>query len=186
MHESHASDDAMGEMARQEDWCRHTDLPLFGLPDSYVGLRMLGDLDRAYEWEGRETTRVLTGESYGLLHGDPLSPSSPTLQVITSRKSLPVPADLLSAEALRPGSHIDMREPRPFTTTVSLDGEEVEFEGLQVSGGWVLQASFESHGVTVVGVRFPLDDLLLTRIRNVEPYVSGRRAYLRSKFPAGS
>jgi hypothetical protein len=174
----------MGEMARQEDWYRHTDLPLFGLPGSYLGPRMLGDADRAYESEGREPSRVLTGESYGLLHGDPLSPGSSTLQAITSRKSLPVPADLLSAEALRPSSPIDLREPRPFTANVSLDGEEVAFDGLRVSDGWVLQASFDGHAVTVVAVRFPSDDLLLTRIRNVEPYISDRRAYLRSKFPA--
>jgi len=184
----------MDEMANQEDWYRHTDLPLFGLPDSYVGLRQLGDGERFLEGEGEargatppssRTPRrwVLQNESYGLLHGDPLSSGSPVLQVMTSRNTLSDPSDLLNAEALRPGSALDFGERRPFTTTVSLDGDEVVFNGIRARDGWVLQASFEGYAVTVVGVRFPPEGLVLIRILDVEPYISGRREYLRTMQP---
>jgi hypothetical protein len=183
---------ALDEMANQQNWYRHTDLPLFGLPDSYVGLRLLGDGERFLEGEVHGATRpssqaprrwVLESESYGLAHGDPLSPEGPRLQVTTSRNTLAEPADLLNAEALRPGSALDFGGPRPFTTTVSLDGEEVVFNGIRAPDGWVLQASFEGYAVTAVGVRFPPEGLVLIRILDVEPYISGRREYLRSRHP---
>jgi hypothetical protein len=66
---------------------------------------------------------------------------------------------------------------------VSLDGDKVVFKGLRAPDGWVLQASFERYAVTVVGVRFPPEGLVLNRILDVEPYVSGRRQYLRSRQP---
>jgi hypothetical protein len=184
--------EALDEMANQEDWYRHTDLPLFGLPDSYVGLRLLGDGERFHETEVRGATRpssratrrwVLQSESYGLAHGDPLSSEGPRLQVTTSRNTLPDPIELLNAEALRPGSALDFGERRPFTTTVSLDGEEVVFNAIRARDGWVLQASFEGYAVTVVGVRFPSEDLVLIRILDVERYISGRREYFRSRHP---
>lgn len=182
MDEPQVSEGIAAEAAELETLYRTTDLPLYGLPQSYLGLRMIGDAYRAHERDGPEGPRVLTGEGFGLAHGDPLTPGSPTLQVITSRGVPPPPGDLLSAEGLRAGSDLDVSESRQFTATVSLEGERVAFEGIRVSNAWVLQASIEGHAVTVIGIQFALDEVRLVRVRDVAPYIAGRRAYVGSKI----
>lgn len=172
------------EALRWEQEFRRTALPLFGLPESYTRLRLIGDSDRTFEEDKTaKTGRQLTSERYGLFHGDPLSATEPNLQVFTSTHPGPEVLSLLGAEASRPSSDADPTRAHPCSTSILLDEEPHTFEGLESGSCWACAAAFPGYVVTVVGVRHPRDGLALVRIRDPEPYIAGRRDFLQALHP---
>jgi hypothetical protein len=82
-----------------EHWYREATIPLYGLPPSYGGPRMIGDSQREYrdDHDGRGP-QLVGWQSLGLVHGNPVSGADPALQVITA--TMPGPTAI---ELLRPG-----------------------------------------------------------------------------------
>lgn len=167
-----------------EEGLRQTALPLYGLPESYTGLRLVGDSERAFEEnKTAKTGRQLTSERYGLFHGSPLSATEPNLQVITSTVPGPEVLTVLGDEARRPSSDADTARAYPCSTSILLDEEPHTFEGLESGSCWAVQAAFPAYVLTLVGVRHPRDRLALVRIRDPEPYIAGRRDFLQALHP---
>lgn len=103
-----------------------TSLPLFGLPESFTGLRLVGDREVS-RWEERAHGRVTSGtsETFGLVHGGPPGrPGQSYLQVLSSTLPGPEPTALLTAEAERPESDNSLDDAREFAISISLDGND--------------------------------------------------------------
>lgn len=158
-----------------EHWYREAAIPIYGLPPSYGGPRMIGDSQREYRDDHDGRGRQLVGwQSLGLVHGNPVSGADPALQVITATMPGPTAIDLLRAEGLRPRSDADPESTSPVHTTVLVDSTPVDFDGIESGSCWVVQAQIGQHMVSAVGVHWPRDGLELVRIEDPEPYISGR------------
>jgi hypothetical protein len=153
-----------------------TSLPLFGLPESFTGSRLVGDREVS-RWEERARGRVTSGtsETFGLVHGGPPGqPGQSYMQVLSSTLPGPEPTALLTAEAERPESDNNLDEAREFAISISLDGNAVEFHGVGTAAVWACSANFPGYAIAVIGVRWPREDLVLVPILDVTPYVEGR------------
>jgi hypothetical protein len=164
-----------------EHWYREAAIPIYGLPPSYGGPRMIGDSQREYRDDHDGRGRQLVGwQSLGLVHGNPVSGADPALQVITATMPGPTAIDLLRAEGLRPRSDADPESTSPVHTTVLVDSTPFDFDGIESGSCWVVQAQIGQHMVSAVGVHWPRDGLELVRIEDPEPYISGRAEFIRT------
>jgi hypothetical protein len=163
-----------------------TSLPLFGLPESFTGLRLVGDREVS-RWEERAHGRVTSGtsETFGLVHGGPPGrPDQSYLQVLSSTLPGPEPTALLTAEAERPESDTSLGEAREFAISISLDGNPVEFRGVRTAAVWACSTDLPGYAIAVIGVRWPTEDLVLVPILDVMPYVEGRNAVIAERRQA--
>jgi hypothetical protein len=160
-----------------------TSLPLFGLPESFTDLRLVGDREVS-RWEERAHGRVTSGtsETFGLVHGGPPGrPGQSYLQVLSSTLPGPEPTALLTAEAERPESDNSLDDAREFAISISLDGNPVEFRGVRTAAVWACSTDFPGYAIAVIGVRWPTEDLVLVPILDVIPYVEGRNAVIAKR-----
>jgi hypothetical protein len=164
-----------------EHWYREGTLPLYGLPPEWQGVRMIGGAHR--EWrddhDGRGPQRI-GWESLGLGHGNPVSAVEPWLHVITSTLPGPTVAQILEAEKLREQPDPSPEPTSPLRMNIFVDASPIEFRGVESGHFQVGQASIGEYLLTVAGARWPLDGLELVRIRDPEPYITGRSEFLRT------
>lgn len=162
------------------DWFRSSTVALFGLPPSEPVQRLLGEAHR--EWiddrdgEGPRKTR----ESFGLLHGDPVSATERRLQVITSTIPGRSQDELLSADADRSGTSFTVSSSESVEMTFQVDGRPVLFRGLKLGKSWVASTTVSDWDLSVVGFQWPPSQVSLSRISDIEPYVTGYKKYLES------
>lgn len=146
---------------------------------TWSGNRALGDrkVEVADERLGYGSLRSTT-EYFGLMHGDPLT-DEPTLQVIVSTEPGPEPIELFQRESMRRGVSVELGEVEPFTLAIAIEGRRQPFEAIRAGGTWAARGTVGSVGVCVVGVGWPLEELQITRITDIGPYVAGSQALLR-------
>ena len=56
---------------------------------------------------------------------------------------------------------------------VSIDGVSIGFDVLSAGTKWVGRARVDGNDVTIEGADYPLQDLELVTITDVEPYIAG-------------
>nr|MDT0660254.1 hypothetical protein [Micromonospora sp. DSM 115978] len=165
-----------------------TDLPLFG-PTGWSGPELLGD----WSWEDDTLTRA------GLIFGDPFGDAGPWIEVVTTRASAEAHlVSLRSAVAFESEPPRDEETYRRITTeaasparkTVRIAVDDVT----RLVRIWPDERLGQGKGVGWFGVVDGQPGLALTcsgmepgtirlhRVRDIEPFVAGSRAYVLSRF----
>jgi len=176
-----------GRLTPDEFWERNSALdqqvrdaalsfPTYGLKE-WPDPIMLG------HWEWQDDTLVLAG----LEHGTP-DTGGPSVDVLTTvhdpvgkAASLVVSAlglTPLDDEYRRRRREVEAAEGR--TVLIPVDGQAVSFVVWGGQKRWWAAATIANFGIVLEGRRYPLDRVALIRISDVEPYLSGRNAYLRA------
>lgn len=175
---------ARRERLEEQMW-RSVPLRLYGLPPMWNGPRFLGG------W-GSHRKGITSLE---LLHGDALGEGSQLrVEVLADPYDLH-PRSLAMAlwhEAERPppaspGAEIfawrDAREreiasrpdPEWRPMSIPVDGRSVEFQLLSEGASWVAHAQVEELRLILRGRDFPVDEVDLVSVKDVEPYIEGSR-----------
>jgi len=152
-------------------------LPCFGVV-GWSGLQMIGD----WQWENDRLVTV------GLAHGAPEG-TSPRLHVMTTVRD---PRDVVVS--LRPVSGAATRDEsgaarqrRELETdpddsvTIDVDGAGVHLDLWHTGdqGLWWAAGDHEGHGLVLEAGLVPVDNVSLHLVHDLEPYLDGRRTYLR-------
>ncbi|MFD6063007.1 hypothetical protein [Rhodococcus wratislaviensis] len=175
----------VGQLTPDEFWCRVESgeeqvragagsLPTYGL-EGWDGPIMIGD----WEWDDKELILA------SLAHGTPDTNSAvevvttvhdPQRQAVRSMERAigltPIDADYARRHrAIQdvPGSEIQIRVNGRPTTFTTWGGRE----------RWWAAGTVDGRGVVLEGRRHPLEQVDLVRVDDVEPYLAGRREYLR-------
>jgi hypothetical protein len=155
---------------------RHAPFSLYGLPESWRGLRLIG---------GRGWTQGIGTSSLGLVHRSHAGPDASEIVVHVSREHSPVNSQKAEIEGwvgLRDdfeGEPIRESEWRPVQIPVT--GQRFDFE--MIRGEDDRWGALSSRGNLVVKVeanRFPIEGLSLVEITDVEPYLRGQDEFLRA------
>ena len=163
---------------------RRAPFPLYGLSPHWQGERLLGDSEESSITSLDSGLVESRGLQLGLMHGNPLDVAD--LHVVSSvGVQRPPLAWLLSTQVgRRPGSTL-AEEESPFdsqaradTVSLGVNYEFVVFEILQGRGGWVARADRVDHLLTLESDGFPIEDVALHIITDLEPYIRGRRQLL--------
>lgn len=154
------------------------ELPLFGVAD-WTGPLMVGD----WEWEDGRLARA------GLAHGEPRGLGA-HVHVQVSRKDpvdvvhnlrlgavAPDPDDRTSYLALRRRIAAEPGVP----TRIPVEGSPVDFDVWDDVVHWYAAARHGGHGLVVEARDITPNRLALLRVDDIEPYLAGRRAYLRAR-----
>lgn len=172
----HGEESAIERIKQQMEehfaWCHQSGLPLYGLPETYQGPRMLGDAQRMQQLDRQAGKQVKSGSRIELVHGD-LSTRDPALQVSTATLPGPTIQQLFDIETnqrqrLAPGGLI------PLTLSILVNGIPTTFQGYQTTDAWAVQTSKDGFSISVVGLYWPLEKLELISIDDVDPYIVGR------------
>ncbi|MER7008626.1 hypothetical protein ABT297_37025 [Dactylosporangium sp. NPDC000555] len=124
--------------------------------------------------------------SAGLLHGDPES-GGPYCHVITTATG---PDDVVRMQRLAAIAAAAPRATRTMpdelgtgtlATTVEIDGPMVETQSVNESDRWFQTAILDGTGIVVESRGVDPRSIVLVRVTEVEPYLDGRRQYLRSR-----
>jgi len=165
-------DAAMEQRVRETS----TVLPCYGLV-GWSGLRMIGD----WEWENDRLVTV------GLAHGAPEG-TGPRLHVKTTVGDPAAVVALLRAsapEARTEGSIARWRrelEAEPDdSVTIEVDSAGVQVDVWHSEGRdrWWAAGHHGGHGLVLEAHLMSAGDVRLHRVHDLEPYLDGRRAYLR-------
>jgi hypothetical protein len=167
-----------------EDVFRFPPWPLFGLPPSWQGKRFLGG----------HSASDKTVSALQLAHGDPWNPDAPQLRVEASQREEPLRflAENLWHVARRPPAELRPEEFSAWVTkrmieirarpdpewghrTILVDGIPVAFDFLGEGNSWVGRGRIGNVVLTLTATSFPVEDAVLVKIADVEPYVQGGR-----------
>jgi hypothetical protein len=133
-------------------------LPLYGVAD-WTGPVMTGD----WEWHNGRL------ELAELAHGDPLGEGL-CIAVATSTDA-PAPGGLPGHE------HIDAAA---GTVEISVGGQLVEFTCWRDAHAWSAIGRLVDHHLRIQARGITAGQVALIRITDIEPYLAGRRSYLRA------
>ncbi len=181
---------------REEEALRAAPFPIYGLPPSWEGPRLLGGM----AWGG--IGRDVGPTELELAHGDPEDPTGLMLRVSSSlsRGEPDLPLELvrrqlgewlwqeqkrpptgLPQEGLREWVRARDREFRrrviPSFTPVRIpvDGEPVRFDHLPEGRAWVAVGGTDDLTITLRARNLAVEAVELVRVNDVEPYVEGSR-----------
>lgn len=176
-----------GQLSPEEFWARMAQLddqmrasahvmPLYGVPDR-TELIMTG----GWLWQNDRLTTV------GLVHGEQFG-SGPYVHV---RTTIDDPASVVSN--LRMAAHArprdndqfpELRERLAATPTtaveIAVDGRLEPFNRCDDSAFWYAAARHDGYGVVIEVRDLAPDQINLVRVEDIEPYLAGRRAYVRA------
>ncbi len=180
-------------MARQERQVeaayRSPPFPLFGLPSSWRGLRFIG------EWGFASRKGI---QSLELNHGHPRHRDGPELRVETSVEGLEFlpDAELLALRhelfhSMPPPHGLDPHQmrrwhfareetfqswrPESRTPFLPVDGVPVEFNAVLEGQHWIAEGRVGTVTVKIRARAFPIEDVELVTVRDIEPYIEGHR-----------
>jgi hypothetical protein len=151
-------------------------LPSYGVA-GWGGLVMIGD----WQWENEQLVSI------GLAHGAPDDESK--LHVHTTVRDPTADVTSLRIAAVRPAwddKDEMLRRLREFGTvagessTIAVDAAPVEFTVWGEAGQWWAAGHHDGFGLVLEGQRIPIGRVELVRIHDLDPYLAGRRAYLRA------
>lgn len=152
-------------------------LPCYGLT-GWSGLGMVGD----WEWENDHLVTV------GLAHGAP-DGTDPMLHVHTTvRDPSADVASLRMAAAGPPRDETDtLRRRQAFdagddeSAMIEVGAAGVRFAVWRDGDRWWAAGHHGEHGLVLEARRIPTSDVGLERVYDLDPYIDGRRAYLRNR-----
>lgn len=138
---------------------------------------MIGD----WEWENDRLVTV------GLGHGAPVG-GGPAAQVHTTvRNPRADVASLRMADTGPPRDRADVfRLHHEFqaadagSATIVVDAASVVFASWREADRWWAAGHHDGYGLVIEARGIPLGDVRLVRVHDLEPYIAGRRAYLRA------
>jgi hypothetical protein len=177
----------VGRLSPEEFWARYADmeervratagiLPCYGLT-GWSGLRMIGD----WTWENDRLVTV------GLVHGAP-DPPGPLLHVHTTLRDPRSDVGALRMAAAGPPRAEDDRFRRyeldaddGERITIAVDTATIRFTLWGAGDAWWAAGHDDQYGLVLEGRRIRVDEVRLERVYDLEPYLAGRRAYLRQR-----
>jgi hypothetical protein len=187
-HDDHARQLIAQHLADREARYRQAPFPLYGLTTGFESARMLGQ-SVVVEEDGVERVEYL-GLAYGY---DKHDDAEPHVDVITAIPGgAPDPIELLvghTGAVLPPGWRADdamqalvaAHGPvQPITRRILIAGRPVDANGFETGQSWVLQATVDEHVVTVAATDYPNDSIALTPVTNLDDYIAGTQALLRT------
>lgn len=152
-------------------------MPCYGLA-AWSGLRWIGD------WQWEHGRLVTAGLAHSAKDGD-----VPTVQVLTTVRDprehvaslrLNEPGALGAADAVRDRlREFETAAGEPATTTV--DAEPVELTVWRDAKRWWAAGRHRGYGLVLEARHIAVEAISLVRVRDIEPYIAGRRAYLRRR-----
>jgi len=170
---------------------RRAPFPLYGLPSSWEGVRRLGG--DSYSQKGSHSREHV--QSLELVHGSRVEGAGSALGIETALPGCPPGGGELRciAESFWTGLYATIREaydeerrhydplveppplhvPTRAEMLVSIDGVSIGFDVLSAGTKWVGRARVDGNDVTIEGADYPLQDLELVTITDVEPYIAG-------------
>ena len=163
-------------------------LPLYGLGSQFSGTRALGKgiFQKSVERSHGKVTR--TGEWWlGLLHLEPIDQTGVWVEVatVTPGYSPQEPIQVFYEAALqRPTGKLDASNGHPMHKTILMDGSAHEFHGWAGIRGWAASTKFESHTLIVVAFNFSPEAVTIVTVRDLTPYVEGRRVMIQNSRTA--
>jgi len=151
-------------------------LPLYGLAQ-WDGPRMVGDWGTA---NGELTT-------VGLYHGEP--DDGPRVHVMVDTRD---PGDPVQERRMSAVDHEADRDavmaaldraasPATATVTISVDGNPEIFDHWVDGTTWYAARQHGEHALVIEAHDVSPDDVAVVRVDDVEPYLAGRRAWIRHK-----
>jgi len=175
-----------GRLTPEELWAHMTQLeeqvralaqllPLYGVAD-WTGLRLLGDRG----WHNDALTEV------GLAHGDRNSTGPVAGVQVTMRDGESAVRNLRIAEHDWSGEvqlrALEHRLAATPTTSVdiTIDGQPERFTRWNDDARWYAAARRDDHSVVIEARDITTAHIGLVRVRDIEPYLAGRRAHLRA------
>jgi hypothetical protein len=173
--------DVAGQLGPKQFWAHLSELdeqmraaahllPLYGVA-GWPGVVMTGD----WEWHNGQ---LATAE---LAHGDPLG-DGPLVAVKTTNDldSVSLP-DWLGGPPFSPdGVDIHTEVGPPGAADISVDGQRTGFDCWRDGPAWYATGSLGDHHLSIEGRHTAPEQVSLIRVLDIEPYVAGRRAYLRA------
>jgi hypothetical protein len=176
---------------------RAAPLPLFGLPPSVAGPRMIAGSSHPSDHAGHPSDPG-SGLQLELVHGDPTvrppsllwvataAASSPSQRLVPLRRLLwqDVVADRLAAHGRRwrigwfkaPDEHTVGGSQQLLT--IPINGQPHQFALLQEGLVQVARVELPGHVVTVRARRWPIQTIELVQVTDLAPYLDGRRQLL--------
>ncbi|WP_119699070.1 hypothetical protein [Rhodococcus ruber] len=147
--------------------------PLYGL-HGWTGPVMLGK----WQWENGQVTTA------GLVYGTPATEVS--VEVVTTvhdprRRAVTAierAVGVSPADARCAGHHHRIARAAAREVQIRVDGRDLIFSAWGGSERWWPAGTVEGAGIVVQARRYPPDRVVLVAVHDVEPYLSGRRAYL--------
>jgi hypothetical protein len=155
---------------------RQAPFPLYGLPESWRGLRLVG---------GRGWTQGIGTSSLSLVHRSHAGPDASEIVVHVSRERGPVnyhKAEIEKWVRLRGDFEGEpIRESEWMLVQILVAGRSFDFEMIRGEDDrWGALSSRGSLMVKVEANRFPIEGLSLVEITDVEPYLRGQDEFLRA------
>ena len=152
-------------------------MPCYGLA-AWSGLRWIGD----WQWENGRL--VTAGLAHSARNGD-----VPTVQVLTTvRDPREHVASLRLDEPGAPGDADAVRDRlREFETAVgepavtTVDAEPVQLTVWRDAKRWWAAGRHRGYGLVLEARQIAVEAISLVRVQDIEPYIVGRRAYLRKR-----
>jgi hypothetical protein len=155
---------------------RHAPFPLYGLPETWTGLRLVG----GWGWtDGVGASRL------SLTHRSHAGPDSSEVVVEVSKERGSVSfhkAEIEEWAGLRDDFEGELiRESEWKAVQIPVDGRRFDFEMIRGEGDrWGALSSRGDLVVLILASHFPIEELSLVEITNVEPYLRGLDEFLRA------
>lgn len=160
-------------------WFESSGLVLYAL-DDYERSPWLGEYNRLQTIADTDGTHTeLVEHSFSLVYGDPTSDEEPNLFIRVSQTSRPTARELLASEYERPA----LRSARPLavsptTVELSVGGRPVSWHGERTNLAWAVQGKVGGEYLSVIGVRWPSEQIRLVAVSGIEPYVRARSEFV--------
>jgi hypothetical protein len=189
---------------RQEQVFRDRPFTIFGLDPSWEGPRLIGEVSSGWQVGAGDVSEL------ELVHGDVSHPSGTFVRVSSSPSSIGEPRDrrrelaeqlwfeveppppreslerLIEWEDVRERDHRHRPTPAFEAIELPVDGGPISFSFLLEQNGWVALGSKEDVTISIIARNAGIDDVRLVTIRDVEPYIEGRRRLLEPPSEASN
>jgi hypothetical protein len=174
----HGRSEIVWDPVRIIEAARSVAFPVYGLAADWCDIGFLADARReSIAVSGQHVTTLVT-----LVYGHP-SGDSDKAAAVTSAIRHPVSNHATyfervwisdeQARTLAVGADdLHPPEPAPTLKRIAVDGQSVPFKFYVLSGDhWAAEAPLSDVTITVEGWRWSVNDLALTRIANLDPYI---------------
>lgn len=134
-----------------------------------------GNLGR-WEWQNGELTSV--GLVYGSDEGG--EPGVHVRTTLSDPHRLAQAGHISGRPAPRSRQDFERRlhEPEPtdgFSASIRMDSGELEVTVRPIPQGWLAVAALDGYGLVVQGHGVPVEEVALTHVGDIEPFIDGRR-----------
>jgi len=160
--------------------CREAGFPLYGLPQTYHGPRVLGDTQRAQHIDKQTGKLQMDASRIELVHGD-ISTSQSALQITIATLPGPTLQQLFDME-INQRQHLVMSTLSALTLLINIDGRATLFQGYQSVDCWGVQTSQEDFSISVVGLHWSPEKLDLISLDDIDPYIAGTNEWVQRQI----